>query len=303
MWPSAKLRAVAHVQHLSIRGRLRHRARGRRNAEQRPAVQLDDAGHRGRLRCEVGVRELHEAIHGHLGEHRVEAPLEAERGRRLGRHPAAAERAGDVPGEELDAVVERAQPLVQGAVERSRALVARHREVGPPAVADEQRVAGQDEPRLVAARAVGDDDAAVLRAVPGRVEDVERDVAHLDAIGVAQRPVLVDGVRDLVDRDPAAVLLGEDPVPRDVIGMRMGLDHPDELGVVALAQREHLAHVQRRVDHDGLAGDLAAHEIRGAAQVAPDDLLEDHSSPSPRAITRRWISFVPSPISRILASR
>ncbi len=107
------------------------------------------------------------------------------------------------PGKELDAVVERTQALVQRAVERGRALVARDGEVGPAAVADEQRIAGEHEPGLVAARAVGDDDAAVLGAVPGRVEDVERDVADLDAIAVAQRPVLVDGVRDLVDRDPA----------------------------------------------------------------------------------------------------
>ena len=143
----------------------------------------------------------------------------------------------------------------------------------------------------------------MLGAVPGRVEDVERDVADVDAVAVAQRPVLVDGVRDLVDRDPAAVVLGEDPVARDVVGVRVRLDHADELGAVALAEREHLAHVERRVDDDGLAGDLAADEVGGAAQVAPDDLFEDHSSPSPRAITRRWISFVPSPISRILASR
>ena len=125
----------------------------------------------------------------------------------------------------------------------------------------------------------------------------------LDAVAVAQRPVLVDGVRDLVDRDPAAVLLGEDAVPRDVIGVGVRLDHADQLGAVALAQREHLAHVQRRIDDDGLARGLAAHEVGGAAEVAPDDLLEDHSSPNPRAMTRRWISFVPSPISRILASR
>ena len=77
----------------------------------------------------------------------------------------------------------------------------------------------------------------------------------------------------------------------------------DELRAVALAEGEHLAHVERRIDDDGLAGRLAADEIGGATQVAPDDLLEDHSSPSPRAITRRWISLVPSPISRIFASR
>ena len=205
--------------------------------------------------------------------------------------------------EQLDATVEAAEPLVQRGVERCGALVAGHRKVGPSAVADEERVAREHEPRLVAARAVGDHDAAVLRAVPGSVEDVERDVADLEAIAVAQRPVLVDGVGHLVDRDPAAVLLREDAVARDVVGMRVGLDHADERGAVTMAESEDLAHVERRVDDHGLAGDLAADEVGGTAQVAPDDLLEDHSSPSPRAITSRWISFVPSPISRILASR
>ena len=161
--------------------------------------------HRRRLGREIGVRALDELVDLHLPEHRVEAPLEAERRGRLGRHATAAQRARDVPGEELDAGVERAQALVQRAVERGGALFARDGEVGAPAVADEERVAREHEPRLVAARAIGDDDAAVLGPVARRVQDVERDVADVDAVAVAQRAVLVDGVRNLVDRDPGAV--------------------------------------------------------------------------------------------------
>ena len=139
---------------------------------------------------------------------------------------------------------------------------------------------------------------------PGVWNDVERDVADVDAVAVAQRPVLVDGVRDLVDRDPAAVLAGPGtPCPETWSAWVCVSITPTSLASWRLHEREHLAHVERRIDDDGLAGGLAADEVGGAAEVAPDDLLEDHSSPSPRAITRRWISFVPSPISRIFASR
>jgi hypothetical protein len=42
-------------------------------------------------------------------------------------------------------------------------------------------------------------------------------------------------------------------VTRDVIGVRVGLEYTDEPGAVALAEHEHLADVERRVDDDGLA--------------------------------------------------
>ena len=304
MWPSAKLAPSRTSSTWASAAGQRDGARARRRAQQGAAVELHDAPHRRGLGRQVGVRALDELLDRHLREHRVEAALEAERGRGLGRHAPPAQRARDVSREQLHAGVEPAEALVQRAVQRRGPLVAGHGEVGPPAVADEERVAREHEPRLVAARAVGHDQAAVLGAVPGRVEHVQRDVADVDAVGVAQRPVLVDGVRDLVDRDPAAVLLRQHAVTGDVVGVRVRLDHAHQAGAVALAQGEHLAHVQRRIDDHGLAGCLAAHEIGGTAQVAPHDLLEDHASnPSPRAITRRWISFVPSPISRIFASR
>ena len=58
------------------------------------------------------------------------------------------------------------------------------------------------------------------------VEHVEGDVADLDAVPIAQRPVLVYHARDLVDPDPAAVLQGEDAVPRDMVGVGVRLDYP-----------------------------------------------------------------------------
>ena len=68
------------------------------------------------------------------------------------------------------------------------------REVGPRGVADQQRVAGDHEPRLVAARAVDHLEAAVLGPVAGRVHDADDDVAQRDLLAVVERLVRVLGL-------------------------------------------------------------------------------------------------------------
>src|SRR5205823_9439369 len=83
----------------------------------------------------------------------VEAPLEADRRARLLAHPAAAaERAADVAGPQLDAVAELEQPS-QRAEEVAGPFLGLDGEIRACDVADEERVAGQDEPRLVGAGA------------------------------------------------------------------------------------------------------------------------------------------------------
>ena len=71
--------------------------------------------------------------------------------------------------EELDAVRQLEQPA-QRVEEPLGALLRADREIGPSRVADEERVAREDEPRLSRARAVDDREARVLRPVPGRVD-------------------------------------------------------------------------------------------------------------------------------------
>ena len=63
--------------------------------------------------------------------------------------PDAAEGAGDVTGVDLDAVGQLREPA-QRVEEPLRALARLDREVGARGVADEERVAGEHEPRLVA---------------------------------------------------------------------------------------------------------------------------------------------------------
>ena len=129
--------------------------------------------------------------------------------------------------EHLDAVGELEQAL-ERVVEPLGALGCAHREVGPGGVADEERVARQDEPRVVAARAVDDGQAAVLGPVAGRVDHAQRDGADLDRVAVAHRVVRVVDLGRRVDADGDAVLEREPAVPRDVVGVRVRLDRADD---------------------------------------------------------------------------
>ena len=110
-------------------------------------------------------------------ERGVEAALEADRRGALRAHRLAAERPRDVAGEDLDAVRQLEQPP-QRMEEAFGALLRADRQVGPGCVADEERVAGQDEPRLVGPRAVDHGEAGVLRTVPGRVDRAQHDVCR-----------------------------------------------------------------------------------------------------------------------------
>ena len=108
-------------------------------------------------------------------EGRVEAPLEADRGRGLARHGPPAARPGPVGRVHLDAVGQAQQALGEALVEAGRGPLAA--EVGPAHVAHEQRVAGQHEPRLVAAAQIGHEQADAVGRVARRVDDLERHVA------------------------------------------------------------------------------------------------------------------------------
>ena len=130
-------------------------------------------------------------------------------------------------GEHLDAVGELEQPA-QRVEEPFGALQGPDREIGPGGVADEERVAGEHEPGLVAARVVDDREAAVLGPVAGRVDDAERDGADLDLVAVAHRVVRVVDAGVGVHADGDAVLEREPAVPGDVVGVGVRLDRADD---------------------------------------------------------------------------
>src|SRR3954468_4295205 len=90
--------------------------------------------------------------------------------------------------------------------EAFRARTRLDREVGSRSVADEERVAGEHQPRLIAAVAVADGERAMLRPVAGRVNRPDRDRAYVQAGAVFQRLVRELRLRCAVDVDSAAVV-------------------------------------------------------------------------------------------------
>ncbi len=166
--------------------------------------------------------------------------------------------------------------LVEAAEDVARALVGLHGQVRPRHPAHEQRVAGQDRPRLLAARGVGQAEAGVLGAVPRRVQRADPHVAQDELPAVVDRLVRVGRAGDPVDVDRRAGGLGQPPVAGHVVGVGVRLQdvrdlHPGEAG-----QAQVLVHLEPRVDDRRHAGVLVADQVRGAAQVVVDELAEDH---------------------------
>ena len=161
-----------------------------KSLDQRPAVEVDDPLDVGRLVAERGDRVLDELGLVVDPEGAVVAALEADRrgGLEVDRG-AAAERAAEVGGPDLDLVVEREQPLVQGAEHLGGALARLHRQVGAGDVADEQRVAAEQRPGSAAAAGVAQQEGGVLGPVPGRVDRLDREVAQLQHPAVGERLV------------------------------------------------------------------------------------------------------------------
>ena len=180
-----------------------------------------------------------------------------------------------MPGEHLDAVRELEEPP-QRVEEALGALHRAHCEIGPRRVADEQRVAGEHEPRLVRARRVRDGEAAVLRPVPGCVDAAERHAPDDDLRSVGERLARVLGLRERVDTHGDAVVEREPPVTRDVVGVRVRLERPHDPRLEALGLGENRLDREMRVDDHDLSRLLAADEVRGAPEVVVEDLREEH---------------------------
>ena len=274
-WPSANAADGAHVQHLRRVGRHGELLGLGLRADEGAAVQLDDPLHVRRSRrrgaCRLGDEERDVVVR----KSRIEAALEAHGRRRLRTHRLAAERARDVPRVDLHAVSQLDDPP-QGVEQALGALAGVYGEIGAGRVADEQRVAGEHDPRLVAAAAVAHREAAVLRPVPGRVDAAEDDVAEHDLRAVLERVVRILGLGGGMDAHGDPVLEREPPVAGEVIGVRVGLDRADDAHVALRGLVEVLLDREGRVDDDRVARSRVADEIRSASERVVDELREDH---------------------------
>src|SRR2546422_986956 len=123
-------------------------------------------------------------------------------------------------------VGERQQPAVQAVIEllREPALRAAAEQVRPAHPAGEQRIAGQDEPRLGGPGAVGHEEGDAVRRMPGRGQYPEADIAEVEAVFVSNVRVREANVGGFVHEDRRTRRLGQAPSARQVIGLHVRLD-------------------------------------------------------------------------------
>ena len=272
---------TSHVEHrgalVDRRAHLRRRERLRiAGARQRlrPVLRDDPIEVRG-----LGGQARHELADEGVDvagvEGRVEAALEADRGRGLARHGPAAARPGPVGGIHLDAVRQDQEPRGEALVQARRRVLAA--EVRPADIADEQRVPGQHEPRLVAPGRVGHEKADAVGRVPRRVDDLERDRSHAQLLAVLDRGVGEGRLGRGMDVDARPGLGGEGLVARDVVGVQVGLDDVGDCEALLSAQSQVLVDpVPPGIDHHGLAGATTADQVRETAGLLVEHLLKDH---------------------------
>ena len=198
---------------------------------------------------------------------------------------AAAERAAEVPGPDLDLVGQRQQPLVQRAEDVGRALARLDREVGAGDVADEQRVAGQDRDRVAAAAGVAEQERGVLGPVAGRVDRLDRarrpsSSTQPSANGSCSYSASASSWMWIV----APVARASRPWP-ETWSAWLWVSSTCSIRTPCRRARSQVGlDVPLRVDDRGDAGGAVADQVGGAAEVLVDDLAEEHRR---RSISKR----------------
>jgi hypothetical protein len=152
------------------------------------------------------------------------------------------------------------------------------RQVGASRVPDEERIAREQEPWLVGPGPVDHGEAGMLGTVARRVQAAQDDVADLDLVAVGERVMRVLRLGRGMDGDRDVVLEAEPSVPRDVVGMRVRLQHAHDPDTSLVGLGEILLDLERRVDHDRRACVFVADEIRRAAEIVVHELREDHAA-------------------------
>ena len=148
---------------------------------------------------------------------------------------------------------------------------------GPRDVADEQRVAAEHRPRLVAAGAVDQRERRVLGAVARRVQRAHDDVAELELPAVVERLVLVLGRGEPVDVDRRAGRVGQPAVAGDVVGVVVGLEDVLDSHTHVPCEVEVHVDLEARIDDRRDSGPVVTDEVGRTSEVVVGDLPEEHA--------------------------
>ena len=119
----------------------------------------------------------------------------------------------------------------------------------------------------------------MLGAVAGGVHDADPHPADLDDLRVGERFEGVLGLGDRMDRHRQSVFEREAPVPREMVSVGVGLEHPVDPNTVCLGRLQVLLDVKGGVDDDGDSRFGVTDQVRGAPEVVVHELpKEQHGS-------------------------
>src|SRR5579872_472071 len=170
-------------------------------------------------------------------------------------------------GEDPRLVRQAQELLVEGLVEETTERLrvqpggARCEQVRSTDIADEERVAGQYPVRRGVVRPLVDDHTDRLGGVAWRGPDLEPDITELESLAVAERLDREVDVRRLAERDDSSGRRRELEVPREEVGMEMGLDDSLDAEALFVGLLEVHADVASRVDDDRTPRRLVADQV------------------------------------------
>jgi hypothetical protein len=140
---------------------------------------------------------------------------------------------------------------VQAVEDLARPLLALDREVWARDIPDEEAVACQQRPGLVAAGTVDEREGGVLGAVAGGVDGPHRQRAELELEAVVEGLVLVMRRREPIDVDRRAGGGRQAAVPRDVVGVVVRLEHVADLDAETARELEVRLDLEAGIDDRG----------------------------------------------------
>src|SRR5207244_5068561 len=179
----------------------------------------------------------------------------------------------DVAGPDLDEVLVL-EEAGERAVESARPLLGLDGQVRPGDVADEERVAGQEQPRRLVAASVLDDEGEVLGPVAGRAEGGDARLAEAEGRTLLERLVVVRGAGLRAHVERRAGRGGEAPASREVVGVVVRLKDVPDLEVVLVRELEVVVDLPLGVDDRRLAA--VGDHVRRTAKVFVQHLAEEH---------------------------
>lgn len=151
------------------------------------------------------------------------APLESNGRNRVAAQPSAADRAGESTGIHEDVIREGGE-AARALEQCPRTFLGTGRELGATKITDHQCMSRENEPWLIRTGSIRHRQRDVLGRVAGYVQDIDGDIAELQAITITHPSKRITSVGALVEHVLGACCTREIPAGRVVVGVDVGID-------------------------------------------------------------------------------